>query len=212
MSKNVEYTEEQLEQMLAKKKAAKKAKREKERKEYEKNRDESVIDMTDKAKILGTKMVEFKKLCHELMDHQSAKLKEYGSMNKNSKGGFSITHSSGELRVTRTRSTQPHWDERSQKAVELIKDFLGDTVKKRDQDLYEILISFIQKNEKGDLEYDKVMHLLSHEDKFTDKRWMEGLKLIKESYSVHVRGYGYEFKVKDDQGKWLSIPLNFSSI
>ncbi len=207
-----DYTEQELEQMLAKKKAATKAKREKEKEAYEKKRDAAVLDMLDKAQILGKKMVEFKQLCHELMNEQSIKLKEYGTMSKNSKGGFSITHSGGELRVTRTRATQPHWDERSDKAVALIQDFLADTVKKRDKDLYEILISFITKGENGKLEYDKVMHLLSHEDKFDDKRWIEGLKLIKESYSVHVRGYGYEFKVKDEKGKYQSIPLNFSGI
>jgi len=203
---------EDLEIALAKKKKADNAKREKARKVYETDRDQSVLSMMEKAVILGSKMEEFKGACHTEMDSQSESLKSYGTMNKKSKGGFSITHSSGGMRVTRTRSTQPHWDERSQKAVELIKDFLGDAVKKRDQDLYEILISFIQKNDKGDLEYDKVMHLLSHEDKFADERWSEGLKLIKESYSVHVRGYGYEFKSKDAQGKWQTINMNFSSI
>ena len=94
----------------------------------------------------------------------------------------------------------------------MIKEFLHDTVKKRDIKLFDILISFLEKNKAGDLEYNRVFSLLQHEDKFDDPRWVEGLKMLKESYSVRMRGYGYEFKQLDGEGKWDNLVLNFSSI
>jgi len=147
-----------------------------------------------------------------VMEQQAEKLSAYGEMPGKSKGGFSVTHSDGEQRVTRIRKTQPFWDERSVKAQELIHDFLHDTVKKRDVKIFEILISYIQKNENGNLEYDRVMNLLNHEDKFTDPRWVEGLRLIKESYRVNLRGYGYEFKKKGTDGKWETLDLSFAGL
>ncbi|RWX00948.1 DUF3164 family protein [Flavobacterium cerinum] len=179
---------------------------------YEKDRDDVVYSIVNTAQALAKELLEFKTNCHIKMDTQAVKLSQYGKIRSNSKGGFNLTHSDGEMRVTRRRDTEPAWDERSLKAIELIKDFLGDTIKKRDIKIYEILIGFLERNDKGDLEYGRVMDLYQHEDKFDDERWKEGLRLIKESYSNHMKGYGYEFKIKGSDGKWQSILLNFSSI
>ena len=73
-------------------------------------------------------------------------------------------------------------------------------------------MGFLEKNQDGDLEYSDVMNLYKHENEFNDPRWKEGLKLIKESFSNHLKGYGYEFKVKADDGKWQKLYLNFSSL
>lgn len=202
---------QELEQLLAKRKKAEATKAEKEKVEYEKKRDINVEKMINTANALFKELGEFKQFCHITMDEQAVKLSEYGKLRSNSKGGFSITNSDDTMRVTRRRDTEPVWDERSSKAIELIKDFLTDTIKKRDTKLYEILISFLERNANGDLEYSRVMDLYKHEDKFDDERWKEGLKLIKESFSNHLKGFGYEFKIKGENGKWQPLLLNFSS-
>jgi len=202
----------ELEQLLKKRKAAEAKQLEAEKKAYEANRDKVVANMLITAQNLAKEIAEFKQYCHIEMDKQAIKLSEYGKIRSNSKGGFSVTNSEDEFRVTRRRDTEPAWDERSVKAIELIKDFLGDTIKKRDQKLYEILLGFLERNQNGDLEYSRVMDLLKHEDKYDDARWKEGLRLIKESFSNHLKGFGYEFKHKDENGKWQNILLNFSSL
>lgn len=202
----------ELEQMLKKRKAAEQKKLEFEKKAYEANRDKVVANVLITAQTLAKELAEFKQYCHIEMDKQAIKLSEYGKMRSNSKGGFSVTNSTDDFRVTRRRDTEPVWDERSVKAQELIKDFLGDTIKKKDIKLYEILLGFIERNQNGDLEYSRVMDLLKHEDKYDDPRWKEGLRLIKESFSNHLKGFGYEFKIKGENGKWENILLNFSSL
>ena len=207
-----ELTEKELEALLENRKKAKAAKAERERKAYEAKRDDTVTSLVKQAINQQNELSKFKDLCHLLMEEQALSLEEYGKMPKKSKGGFSITDADGVLRVTRRRDTEPSWDERSVKASELIKDFLGDAVKKRDQKLYEILISFLERNKNGDMEYARVMNLWQHENKFNDPRWQEGLRLIKESYNSHLKGFGYEFKTRGADGKWKPILLNFSSL
>ncbi|MDC9722399.1 MAG: hypothetical protein PSN34_06455 [Urechidicola sp.] len=74
-------------------------------------------------------------------------------------------------------------------------------------------MSFLIRNKSGDLEYSRVMDLLSHEDKYTDERWVEGLHLVKESYSNVMKGYGYQLMHRPKEGdKWDNINLSFSSI
>lgn len=179
---------------------------------YEKKRDETVFTIMNTCSAMAKELEEFKTFCHIKMDEQALELTKYGKIRSDSKGGFTLTNSDSTLRITRRRDTQPSWDERSNKAIELIKEFLGDTIKKRDVKLYEILIKFLERNSNGDLEYGRVMDLIQHEDKFDDERWKEGLRLIKESYSNNLKGFGYEFKTMGKDGKWQTTVLNFSSI
>jgi Protein of unknown function (DUF3164) len=203
---------EELKKVLAEKEKEEKQKHVIKKAAYEKARDNHVEFLVDKATHINVLLAEFKADCHRIMDLQAEKLNEYGTMRANSKGGFGVPHSSGEFKVIRTRSTEPSWDERSLKAVALINDFLKDTVKKKDVKTFDILMSFIQKNEHGELKYDRVMTLLSHANSYDDPRWVEGLKLIQESYTINQRAIGYEIKRKDASGKMQTINLNFSSI
>lgn len=203
---------DEMEKVLADRRKAEKQKREQERKEYEEGIDQIVAMVMEEVESHSEKLRKFKKYLHEIFDEQESKLASYGKITKRSKGGFSMTHSSGEIRITRTRSTTPQWDERSSKAITLIEEFLKDTVKKKDAKLFEILHSFIKKGDKGELEYSKVMLLLSHQDKYDDPRWVEGLQLIKESYSIHFNGYGYDFFRKNEEGKFQKVDINFYSL
>ncbi len=210
---DIQFTEEQLEALLEKKRAENERKRAQEKKQYENRRDLAVENLIIKAKKIAEELKQFKEDCEKTMETQAVELSNYGKMRSNSKGGFTLTHGNGMARVKRRRDTEPVWDERSTKAIELIHAFLYDTVKKRDQDLFEILIGFIQRNKNGDLEYARVMELIQHEHKFKDERWITGLRLIKESYSNVLRGFGYELNVKNEgTGKWEFLNLNFSSI
>jgi hypothetical protein len=207
-----EETIEELEARLAKAKSQQAKKLEAQKKAYESKRDENIFKIITTAKTLFKELGEFKQFCHIIMDEQATMLEAYGKIRSNSKGGFSICDAENTMKVTRRRDTEPVWDERSTKAVELIKDFLSDTIKKRDKDMHDILMSFLERNAKGDLEYARVMDLYKHEDKFQDERWKEGLRLIKESFSNHLKGFGYEFKFKTEEGKWENVLLNFSGL
>lgn len=202
----------ELEAYLKKRKATEAKRLEAERKAYEAERDKKITDMILTAKCLARELSEFKQFCHIEMDAQNAKLNEYGKIRSNSKGGFMLKNADDTLRVTRRRDTEPSWDERARKGEALIKDFLADTIKKRDLKLYEILIGFLERNQNGDLEYSRVMDLYKHEEKYDDPRWKEGLRLMKESFSNHFKAYGYEFKFRDENGQWHNILLNFSSL
>lgn len=209
---HTDLTDEQLEQILANRKKEKQLALQKEKTAYEKAKNNNIELLMAEANEIALLMSRFKAKVHAIMNEQEIKLNEYGQIRTNSKGGFSITHVDGSQRITRRRDTKPVWDEKASKATDLIKEFLSDIIKKRDLKLYEILIKFLEKNNKGDMEYAKVFGLLEHEDKFDDKRWTEGLRLLKESYSSGFKGYAYEFQTLNQVGKWESKSLNFYAL
>lgn len=214
MEKNqTEYTVEQLEAMLQQKKKAEAAEKQKERENYETDRDVSISLMVAMAVDTHEQLASFKELCNAKFNEHAEKLKEYGGIRASSKGGFSLVNKEGTLKAVRVRRTMPMWDERSEKAIELIKSFLLDTVKKKDQKHYTLISSFIEKNEKGDLEYSKVMEMMKHKDLYDDERWVKGLSLLQESYSTVQAKFGYEFYTKDEAaGGWKKIEINFTSL
>lgn len=204
---------QELEEILSKKKKAIESRAMKEKKEYETSRDNTIEDLIDEAREISRSMQRFRTKVDSVMELQHAKLEGYGQIRSNSKGGFAITHSSGDARIRRRLDSEPDWDERSLKGVGLIKDFLFDKVKKRDKKTFELLMSFLVKNKKGDLEYSMVMQLLQHENLYDDQRWVEGLKLLREGYKLYYKGFSYEFHVKDFKGaKWKLVTMNFSNI
>lgn len=207
-----EMSTQELEAFLNEKKQKERKAREKERQNYELSRDSSVENMISRAKEISEILKTFKLELNIAFDDHREKLQKYGALRSNSQGGFKLEHSSKKIKAERTRSTKPTWDERSTKAIELLSDFMQDAIKKKDVKLYEILKTFIQRNDKGELEYSKVMSLVAHRNKYDDPRWVEGLKLIEESYSISLRGYRFDFFEKDAAGKYQRIELNFPAI
>lgn len=205
-------TTAELEQLLASKRKKEQKEKQRLKEKYEAEREQTIEYLFANAKDLHHALARFKKEAETHMQEQAKALQDYGALRSNSKGGFSIITKDGNYKIKRRRDTTPTWDERSTKASELIKDFLGDTVKKKDKELYEILLSFLAKNDAGDLEYARVMNLFQHQDKFNDPRWIEGLGLIKESYSTHLKAFGYEFQEKQPDGSYKTLSLNFSSL
>lgn len=207
-----ELSDDEIEAALKQRREEKQKADEKKKEEYENHRENLINAVMVNAQNIHDWIANFKKELHAKFDEQAERLNEYGKIRSNSKGGFSITNKEGTIRITRTRSTEPVWDERSIKAIELINDFLRTEVQPKNKKLFPILMSFIEKNEKGDLEYNKVMNLVKHENTFDDSRWKEGLKLIKESFSTHLKGFSYDFKKKDANGNWQKVDVNFTSI
>ncbi|MGJ1244316.1 DUF3164 family protein [Sphingobacterium multivorum] len=198
---------------LAKEEKAEKVKRAKEKKKYEAKKDASIEELMDEAREIALAVARFKTKLHTVMEGHRESLNQYGGIRSNSQGGFTMTNSRNDLRVTRRRDTDPSWDERANKAVELIKEFLlSEGIKKTAGRIHGILMGFIERNQDGDLEYAKVMELLQHEDTFQDPRWVKGLELIKEGYSITFKKFGYEFKEKNKAGKWVRLEMNFSSL
>jgi ABC-type Fe3+/spermidine/putrescine transport system ATPase subunit len=207
----VNYTEEQLEQMLQAKKAEKQQQRQAERQAYEQKRDAFVKRVIGEAVSYHGLLKDFKADLVQSFEEFEKQLNEYGEIRKNSKGGFSITSSDGKHRVRRMRATAPEWDERSKKGEALIIEFLQEQI--TDTKIHKLVMSFLQRNEKGELEYSRVMNLLNMKADFDDPRWVEGLELMQESYNITLRAFQFEFQVKDDiSGKWQRLEMNFSSI
>lgn len=207
-----EMSVEQLERELAARKAEETAQRAKAKQAYEVKRDRVVKRIMSQAMRLNSYMTAFKTDLSTVFDEMKDECDKYGSIRKNSIGGFSLTNSEDNFRITRRLDNTPVWDERCDKGVSLIKEFLVDNIRAKDKKMFDILMTFLQRNKKGDMNYANIMHLLKHEDKFTDERWVEGCKLLRENYTTAFKKYYYVLSTKNAKGEWEPINLNLAAI
>ena len=140
----------ELEQLLKEKQKEERQAYLQKKEQYETDRNLMVGRMVGDAKTLQAYMISVKKGFMEEIVAFKKIAEEYGGVRSNSKGGFSIRSADGTQRVAYKRNVTNDYDERAKQAEALIKDFLGDFVKKRDKKLYDLISSLIEKNKDGD--------------------------------------------------------------
>ena len=204
---------QELKKLLAEKEKQERKEREAKRKKYEKERDEMVRYLMTKAKDLNRILSEFKEEVFLRLTSFEEKARNYGDIRSNSKGGFSLRTSDNEMLVRYERNVVNEFDERADMALELIKEFLESTVKKRDQKSYIIISKLLTRNKAGDLNVSRVIQLLDLRNEFNDERWQKAMNLLEESYRDRPISYGVSFYTKNKTtGKDEQLPLNFSAI
>ncbi len=208
-----EMTDAELEQALAERKRAKEAQQKKEREAYETQRDDMIISLAGMARELSKRISEFKGVVFQQIEAFQEQADKYGDIRGNSKGGFSLRTNEGDLKVSYMRNVINEFDERADKALSLIKDFLESTVKKRDQQTYKIISTLLVRNKAGDLNVSRVIQLLDLRNEFSDERWTGAMRLLEESYRDRPIAYNVSFYERNElTGKDELIPLSFSSI
>lgn len=210
--KKSEHSIEELEALLAEKKKEQVQKEKEEREEYIKNRDAGIVNLCLKANVIAEMLEDFNKMAFNTMGLQAEALAKYGKLRKNSKGGFMLTTEDGEYRIKYAYNSESYYDERADKAAELLKDFINDFIKKKDRGAAAMIMDLLARNNKGQLEYGRISKLYSREKDYTDARWIEAIQLFKDSYQVRDSKFMLYFFKRNAKNEYEMINLNFSSL
>jgi len=205
-------TTDELQELLKKKQKEEKEKRLREKQEYEAKRDLLVTSLIDRAKVLHNQMKDFKQYAIDTLEAFREEANAYGDIKKTSKGGFSLRHSETQELVSLDRNTIAEYDERASMAEGLIKEFLEDKVKKRDQQTFRMVTALLERNKQGDFTPGRIASLLKVKDNYEDPRWVKAMQLFEESYRVRDISYSVSFFRKNAMDKDEAITLTFASI
>lgn len=207
-----DLTAQELEDLLKTKREQERKEHELKRKDYEDKRDKMVARLVSTAQALQQDMKMFKSLTILELEDFRKLANDYGDIRSNSKGGFTLRNADGSMKVMYERNVISEYDERADWAEDLLRNFLGDMVKKRDSAAYEVITGLLQRGSKGDFNPAAIAALLKMEDKFDDERWIKAIKLFKESYNSRLVAMNVSFFVKNSLDKDEAIKLTFASI
>ena len=203
---------EELQTYLETRQKQEKERIKKERDAYESYVEETVMEIVNEAIGVSKTIKNYHSSATTKLNEMRDKLQEYGMIRSNSKGGYRRITKDGQYQVVYKYSTSSDWDERAGKAENLLRDFLKDTIKKRDLKTYNIISALLERNKEGDLEYSRIQSLYSQENEFDDPRWKEAIRLFKESYQPTTsKMYIEVYERSEESNKWKLIPCNLSS-
>ena len=199
----------QIEELLNQKRAKEAEEKEAERKQYEYLKDQTVTSLTIEASALMNSLKNFKARAFQEAGALYELLCQYSKRHADGKGNFSVESADGSMRMTVNQKDLNRFDERSIQAEKHIKEFITKRFS-GDDDTTDLILSILERK-RGTLDIRLIQKLYAMENRFTDPSWIEGIKLLKESWNpTETKGYiTFEVRIENE---WKAINLNFASI
>jgi hypothetical protein len=175
-----------------------------------KQQDATAFKQSKKALALHNSLVAFKK---EIMDECDAlyeQMKADAHIKTSQKGSYAITSFGGEVKIEMTIQDRVAWKEpeigfAKAKIFEYLKSELGDK-----QEAVRKLIYTAFETSGGKLDTKRILGLLKLE--INDATWKAGIELLKQSMQVVDSKRYVRVFVRDAEGEYQPIDLNFSSL
>lgn len=179
----------------------------------ERLRERTAHSILKKANIINEELKAFKEIIKKASDEvYNSILKEEKTIKKDTKGNFTWYSFDRGIKVEVAINERIEFDEIliglcKQKLDEFIDDNLSGV-----DSFVKSLVNDAFHNTKGRLDSKKVMSLLKHRSKIKDHRYQEAMEHLEKSIKRPDSKTYYRIAVKNEEGKYDYVELNFSSI
>jgi hypothetical protein len=157
-------------------------------------------------------MVEFKREATEKLNDFYEQLKEYGDVRSDNKGTFTIWNEENTHGVEYCNHRVFSYDERAIPAAQKIKQWLEQTVKKRDKKAYNMISKLLEKSRNEDYDPNNIAKLYSMEKEIGHPLFTAGVEGFKEAWTEKSTKHYIRFHQVDAEGEKLTVQLNWSNI
>jgi len=167
-----------------------------------------------KAQTANKKLVDFKQEIKELVEEaEKAFVAEYGiERAANYKGNFTMFNFDRSIKIERSVNELITYDEAlSIAAKDIFMSFITNSIT-ASKDWVKGLILDVFETKGGKLDPKKVNLLMRHESRANDPEYSRGCALLKKAERRPDSKTYYRVWVKDEEGEYKAIELNFSNI
>ena len=139
-------------------------------------------------------------------------MRDYGQLKNADQRNYTITD--GDFRLQVASNSVKGFDERADMAAERLVAYLKDYMKKSEKGhedpMYQLAMTLLERNQRGDLDYKSISKLYELEDKFGDQEYKDIMMLFKESNVVQKTAVNYYFfRRHKETGVWMRIEPSF---
>lgn len=139
-------------------------------------------------------------------------MRDYGQLKNADQRNYTITD--GDFRLQVASNNVKGFDERADMAAERLVAYLKDYMKKsekgQEDPMYQLAMTLLERNQRGDLDYKSISKLYELEDKFGDQEYKDIMMLFKESNVVQKTAVNYYFfRRHKETGVWMRIEPSF---
>lgn len=139
-------------------------------------------------------------------------MRDYGQLKNADQRNYTITD--GDFRLQVASNSVKGFDERADMAAErlvaYLKDYMQKSEKGQEDPMYQLAMTLLERNQRGDLDYKSISKLYELEDKFGDQEYKDIMTLFKESNVVQKAAVNYYFfRRHKETGVWMRIEPSF---
>ena len=139
-------------------------------------------------------------------------MRDYGQLKNADQRNYTITD--GDFRLQVASNSVKGFDERADMAAErlvaYLKNYMQKSEKGQEDPMYQLAMTLLERNQRGDLDYKSISKLYELEDKFGDQEYKDIMMLFKESNVVQKTAVNYYFfRRHKERGVWMRIEPSF---
>lgn len=139
-------------------------------------------------------------------------MRDYGQLKNADQRNYTITDDDFRLQVA--SNSVKGFDERADMAAErlvaYLKNYMQKSEKGQEDPMYQLAMTLLERNQRGDLDYKSISKLYELEDRFGDQEYKDIMTLFKESNVVQKTAVNYYFfRRHKETGVWMRIEPSF---
>lgn len=139
-------------------------------------------------------------------------MRDYGQLKNADQRNYTITD--GDFRLQVASNSVKGFDERADMAAErlvaYLKNYMQKSEKGQEDPMYQLAMTLLERNQRGDLDYKSISKLYELEDRFGDQEYKDIMTLFKESNVVQKTAVNYYFfRRHKETGVWMRIEPSF---
>lgn len=144
----------------------------------------------------------------------SLKLETLGLGKEGGQYSHTFTSSDSTQRITLGNYTVDNYRDTVEEGIRLVRTYLQSLAKDEDSSaLVDAVLRLLAKNKKGQIQASRVLQLRKLAEQSQDPTFLQGVRIIEESYQPSESASYVRCEVKDETtGKWRSVPLSISGV
>ena len=122
-----------------------------------------------------------------------------------------FTNAEGDKRITLGQYTTDAYDDTVNEGITKVKNFIGSLARDRDSKmLVDAIMKLLSRDQSGNLKASRVMQLRKMADESSDETFLDGVRIIEESYRPAISKYYVRAEYKNEIGAWVNVPLGMT--
>ena len=130
---------------------------------------------------------------------------------KDDQRSHTFTNSKGNLRITLGQYVTDGYRDTVEDGIAIVKEYIASLANdEKTEALVNMVFRLLARDAKGTLKASRIVQLRKVAQDVGDERFLEGVRIIEESYQPEVSKQFIRAEVKNENGMWTPIPLGMT--
>lgn len=135
----------------------------------------------------------------------------FASKIKDSQRSHTFTNSEGNKRITLGVYVTDGYRDTVEEGIDIVKEVISGFANSAEtESLVKMVLKLLSRDAKGTLKASRIVQLRKIAEESGNERFIEGVKIIEESYQPAVSKQYVRAEMKDEKGQWKVIPLGMT--